>query len=187
LIGLGAGPDIGVGVFAVLFAAGILYFTEKELNEKIKKRRMQMQMDFPDFLNKLTLLINAGLTVSRAWEKIVLDNTKDTPLYNELALTLSEIRGGLPELQAYINFSKRCRTPEINKFVGVIEQNLRKGGSETAATLKYQAKECWELRKNAAKRLGEEAGTKMLLPMMIMFLAILLIVATPAILAMRGI
>ena len=43
------------------------------------------------------------------------------------------------------------------------------------------------MRKNAAKRLGEEASTKLLFPMMLMFIAILLIVAMPAVLAMRGI
>jgi tight adherence protein C len=42
------------------------------------------------------------------------------------------------------------------------------------------------MRKNAAKRIGEEASTKLLLPMMLMFIAILLIVALPAVLAMRG-
>jgi len=42
------------------------------------------------------------------------------------------------------------------------------------------------MRKHAAKRLGEEASTKMLFPMMLMFIAVILIVATPAVLTLTG-
>jgi tight adherence protein C len=49
------------------------------------------------------------------------------------------------------------------------------------------ANECWETRKNITRKLGEEASTKMILPLMLMFGAILLIVATPAVLALQGI
>ena len=43
------------------------------------------------------------------------------------------------------------------------------------------------MRKNAVKRLGEEASTKMLIPMMIMFFSIIMIVILPALLSMSGI
>lgn len=59
--------------------------------------------------------------------------------------------------------------------------------AELVPLLRVFAMECWELRKNTARRLGEEASTKMLLPLMLMFLAILLIVGTPAVLALRNI
>jgi len=39
------------------------------------------------------------------------------------------------------------------------------------------------MRKSAAKQLGEEAGTKVLIPMMIMFIGIIVIVVTPAIMS----
>lgn len=42
------------------------------------------------------------------------------------------------------------------------------------------------MRKNAAREMGEQAGTKILIPMMIMFLGIVLIVATPAVLSMTS-
>ncbi|MCX7921652.1 MAG: type II secretion system F family protein [Clostridia bacterium] len=187
VIGMGMGPDVGFGVFSFLVLIGVFYFTDSELNEKIKKRRLEIQLDFPDFLNKLTLLINAGMTVGRAWEKIVTDNKKTRPLYEEVGLVISEIKSGKPDFQAYEDFAKRCRTPEITKFVSVILQNLKKGSAELVSILRLQASECWEMRKHAAKRLGEEASTKMLLPMMIMFVAILIIVAVPAMLSMQGI
>lgn len=181
------GPDKGFIIFSLVVLAAVLYSTDYELDEKIKKRRNSIQMEFPEFINKLTLLINAGMTIGRAWEKIACSNRKESPLYNELGITVSDIRGGKPESQAYEDFARRCRIPEVTKFVSYIVQNLKKGNSELVSILRLQSNECWEMRKNAAKRLGEEASTKMLLPMMIMFLAILIIVVTPAILAMQGI
>lgn len=181
------GPDTGFGIFSLVTLGAVAYSTDYELDEKIKKRRTSIQIDFPDFLNKLTLLINAGMTVGRAWEKITSSNKKESPLYDELGITLGDIRAGKPESQAYEDFARRCRIPEVTKFVSYIVQNLKKGNREMVSVLRLQSNECWEMRKNVAKRLGEEASTKMLLPMMIMFLAILIIVVTPAILAMQGI
>lgn len=178
--------DVSFSVFAVLVIAAIIYFTDSELKDRIKKRRISIQLDFPDFINKLTLLINAGMTVPKAWEKIVSDNKKDTVLYEELGGVLADIRAGKSEISAYEDFAKRCRIPEITKFISVILQNMKKGNNEMVSILRLQASECWEMRKNAAKRLGEEASTKMLFPAMIMFLAVLLVVAVPAVLALKG-
>lgn len=186
-IGIGTGPDQGLAAFGVILMGAVIYFADNELDERIKKRRLAIQMDFPDFLNKLVLLINAGMTVSRAWEKAVRENRKKSVLYDELDAVLVQVKAGKSEYQAYEDFSKRCRTPEITRFVSVLIQNLKKGNSDMVSMLRLQANECWEMRKNAAKKLGEEASTKLLFPMMIMFVAILIIVATPAILAMQGI
>lgn len=187
LFGLSSAPDVGYGVFALLVLGVSIFITDNELNEKINKRRTAIQLDFPDFLNKLTLLINAGMTITRAWEKIVSDNKKESILYQELSLTIADIRSGKSEIYAYEDFAKRCRIAEITKFVSVILQNMKKGSNEMVSILRLQASECWEMRKRTARRLGEESSTKLLFPMMMMFVAILLIVGTPAILAMQGI
>ena len=143
---------------------------------------MSILKDFPDFVNKLALLINAGLTVRRAWEKIAEDRKNSSDFYREAALVMSEIKAGKPEIKAYEDFAKRCRVSEVARFVTVILQNIRKGNAELVYILRVISNECWEMRKNAAKRLGEEAAAKMVLPLMLMFIAILIILATPAIL-----
>lgn len=160
----------------------LAYLLDKELNDKIDKRRLSIQIDFPEFISKLLLLVNAGMTISKAWEKIITDNKKISPLYNELNISLAEMRAGKPEAVAYEDFARRCKIKEVIKFVSVIIVNLRKGGAEVVPTLKAQADECWEMRKSAAKRLGEQASTKLMLPMAIMLLGIIIIVTLPAIL-----
>jgi len=177
--------DAGYFIFASVVLLSVFYVTDRELDEKIKKRNFYIQYDFPDFLNKLVLLINAGMTVPRAWEKIVKDRKNMTPLYEELNITYMEIKNGKPEMEALEDFARRCRVKEITKFITLIIQNLRKGNGELIPLLKLQSDECWELRKNMAKRLGEEASTKLVLPLMIMFVGILVIVILPAVLQLK--
>lgn len=172
---------IAVGAFAA-----VPFLVDSSLKEQIEKRRRSIQMEFPEFINKLTLLVNAGMTISKAWEKIINENKKDHILYEEMRYALMEIKAGKAEAVAYEEFARRCRVKEVTKFVSVIVMNLKRGGSEVVPVLKAQGDECWEMRKNAARQLGEEASTKILIPLMIMFLGIVLIVATPAVLSMTS-
>lgn len=179
--------DGGYIFFCIFLLAAVFIFSDRDLYEKVKKRRQAILLEFPDFVNKLTLLVNAGMTVSRAWEKAVAESDRQTPLYRELRAAMQDIRSGVPEHKAYEEFAKRCHIPSVTRFVSVILQNIRKGNSELVPVLRLLSNECWELRKNAAKKIGEEASTKLLVPMMLMFIAILLIVGMPAVLALRNI
>ncbi len=174
------GYILSVVAIAAYFAMPII--VDRGLNEKIEKRRLSIRMEFPDFVNKMIILVDAGMTISKAWEKIAMDAKKDTPLFREMQYAIAEIGAGKPEAIAYEEFGRRCRIKEIIKFVSVVVLNLKKGGAEVVPVLKLQANECWEMRKSAAKQLGEEAGTKVLIPMMIMFVGIIIIVVTPAVL-----
>lgn len=179
--------DFIVLTFIIIVAAACFLVPDYEVHTQLAERHLRIRLDFPDFISKLLLLINAGMTVNRAWDKVVSVNRKKTPLYEEVARVGQEIQGGKPEGEAYEELARRCRTPEVTRFITVILQNMRKGNAEMVAILRVQANECWEMRKHATKRLGEEAETKLLLPMMLMFLAVLLIVATPALLALKNI
>ena len=186
LIGLRSELDAGYFIVCALCLSSAYMLPDSRLNSGIRKRKLDIMLDFPDFLVKLTLLINAGMNVSKAWEKVSEGTDKTRALGRELDMALSEIRSGKSESKAYEDFAKRCRIQEVTRVVSVLLQNIRKGNAELVSILRIHANECWEMRKNAAKKLGEEASSKMLLPMAIMLLSILLIVTTPAILALRG-
>ncbi len=180
------GSSDGLILSAAAIAALVLvpFLVDASLNGDISKRRLAIQMEFPEFVNKLTLLVNAGMTISKAWEKIINENKKEHILYDEMRYALAEIKAGKPEAVAYEEFARRCRVKEVTKFVSVVVMNLKRGGTEVVPVLRQQGNECWEMRKNAARQMGEEAGSKILVPMMLMFLGIVLVVATPAVISM---
>ena len=187
---MSAQEDVSNGLMlsaaAVAAFAAVPFLVDSSLKEQIEKRRRSIQMEFPEFVNKLTLLVNAGMTISKAWEKIINENKREHILYDEMRYALMEIKAGKAEAVAYEEFARRCRVKEVTKFVSVIVMNLKRGGAEVVPVLKAQGDDHWEMRKNAAKQLGEEASTKILIPMMIMFMGVVLIVATPAVLSMTS-
>ena len=187
LVGLNTEPDGGYFLVCAICVCAAYLLPDSKLSSEIKKRKLEIMVDFPDFLVKLTLLINAGMNVSKAWETVSESMDTGKALGRELSMALIEIRSGKSESRAFEDFAKRCRIQEVTRTISVLLQNMKKGSAELVSILRVQANECWEMRKNAAKKLGEEASSKMLLPMAIMLLSILLIVTTPAILALQGI
>lgn len=173
---------------AVLPGMGILLFflADKTLDDQYKKKKLQIERDFPDFISNLILLVNAGLTARQAIERIVSERDKKFPLYRELQTALNDIRAGMPEQQAYTDFSERCKTKEITNFVSIMLQNMKIGGGQMLYELKRMGVECWEMRKNVARQLGETASSKLMIPLVIMFLAIIMICMMPAIMELSA-
>ena len=67
----------------------------------------------------------------------------------------------------------------------LLSQNLRKGTKGLTQMLRMEAIQAFEERKARAKRLGEEAGTKLLAPMFLMLAVVLVIVIVPAFLSIQ--
>lgn len=71
------------------------------------------------------------------------------------------------------------------KFSSILVQNLKKGNRSMTDLLKQEAAEAFQERKEAAKRLGEEASAKLLGPMMILLFIVLIIILVPAFISFR--
>ena len=93
--------------------------------------------------------------------------------------TSMEIENGVMETDAYRNFAERCNVKEIRKFASLIIQNLKKGNEELAYFLKDLSDEMWEVKKNEVKQKGEKANSRLLLPMMLIFIGILIMILVP--------
>ncbi|MDD6571743.1 MAG: type II secretion system F family protein [Thermoflexaceae bacterium] len=168
-----------------LVAAGMIFpGMDKDLDGKIKERNKQMLMDYSEIVSKLNILSGAGMSIFKAWEKIVRDyekkNGKKRFAYEEMKITYHEIQSGISESNAYSNFGKRCNIHEYLKLGALLEQNAKKGGKGLSKMLEEESMQAFEQRKNLARKLGEEAGTKMLFPMIIMLAIVMVIVLIPA-------
>lgn len=177
------GGATGYEWIAVMPGMGILLFflADKTLDDQYKSKKLKIEREFPDFISNLILLVNAGLSARQAIERIVSERDQNSPLYKELQTALNDIRAGMTEQQAYTDFSERCRTKEITNFVSIMLQNMKIGGGQMLYELKRMGVECWEMRKNVARQLGETASSKLMFPLVIMFLAIIMICMMPAI------
>ncbi len=181
-------PVLGV-VLAVL-----LYGQEKEKEERKRRERYQMLLlDYADVVYQLMVYIGAGLTVRRAWECMVQNYMRRRenglvqvrPAYEEMALTLSQIQYGESEGKAIDAFGKRCRLQPYRKLSSLLEQNRRTGTKNLTQLLEQEMTAAWEEQKHTAKRLGEEAGTRLLVPLFLMLIVVMVIIMVPALMAVQ--
>lgn len=183
----------GVVLAAMAVIIGLLLgMLEKQNQEKeLSLRRRQMQLDYPEIISKLTLLMGAGMTVKRAWKKVVDDYESEKQMrgiryaYEEMEQTCHEMSSGVTESESYERFGRRCNLQEYIKLGALLSQNLRKGTKGLNLILKMEAIQSFEERKARAKRLGEEAGTKLLAPMFLMLAVVLIIVIVPAFMSVQ--
>lgn len=175
------------GLIAVLLLA-----LEKQNQEKERlKKQAQMQMDYPEIVSKLTLLLGAGMTVKRAWKRIAMDYEEEKHIwgsryaYEEMRQTCNEMDSGITEAESYERFGRRCGLQAYVKLGALLSQNLRKGTKGMNQILQTEAVQSFEERKARARRLGEEAGTKLLAPMFLMLAVVLVIVIVPAFMSVQ--
>ena len=89
------------------------------------------------------------------------------------------------KVECYEAFGRRCESPVYRKFGMLLSQNLRKGTKGLKNLLQREAQEAFEERKNMAKKLGEEAGTKLMIPLFLMLAVVFVIVTVPAFLTIQ--
>lgn len=176
----------GYLLLLVLSSAVFLYWARsREPDRRLENRRKELLLDYPEIVNKLALYMGAGMTIRNAFFKLGEDYRKHQRerkryAYEEILMTCYELQSGRPEKEAYDHFGKRCQVQVYMKLSTLLAQNLRKGSNDLLKVLRQEADNAFAERKNLAKKLGEEAGTKLLLPMMMMLCIVMVIIMVPA-------
>lgn len=186
LISIIGSVDYSFYIFGLILVLLIPFWIDKELDKKINRRKRAILIDLPDCINTLAVLINAGLPLTAAIQKITRDGSAQRPLHKEFRQLIFEINAGKPVNQAYEDFAQRCKLPEITRFVSALLQNLSRGNADLVYVLRILSQEAWEKRKDIAKKQGEEASSKLVLPMVMVFLAVTIIVLAPALMSMSN-
>ena len=178
---------------AFLGVAAALMLVVKERSDRereIKERKNQLLLDYPELLSKMMIFLGAGMTARNAWEQMTEDYLRLRKLgkrekrwvYEEMYEACGQMKRGIPEGQAYLEFGRRCGLPCYTKFAGFLEQSRKNGAKNLREHLRLEMEEAYEQRKHEAKRLGEEASTKLLLPLFLMLGVVMVMVAVPAML-----
>lgn len=173
----------------------LIYFAyDYELQEKIKKRNQELLLDYSEFISKFSLLLGAGMSVLNAWEKIVEEYKSSSYgkqgftkryLYEEMVITHGELKVGISEVIAYERFGRRIKLIPYLRFSSLLAQNVKKGSANLLNQLEMETVEAFSERKELVRRLGEEAGTKLLIPMMLLLVMVLIIIIVPAFLSFQ--
>ncbi len=181
-----------IAVLSLNAAVFIPYGRVKELDKKIKYRNEQLIFDYPEVVNRMCLLIGAGSSMKGAWGKIVHDyllkkeknRTRPRYVYEEMKRSLYELNNGVSEAAVYEKFGQNIRLIPYMKLSAMLTYNLKKGNRYILEQLNISSLDAYVQRRENVKKMGEEASSKLLLPIMLQFILVLMIIMYPAIMSL---
>lgn len=160
---------------------------KSEERKQKKERERKLLLDYSEVISKMQIFLGAGMTVRTAWERIAFDYQETLekgglkrPAYEEMLQTCYQLKSGAPEGRAYEEFGRRCVLQPYLKLAGLLEQNRKTGTKNLRQLLQLEMTDAFEQRKNLARRQGEEAATKLLIPLFLMLGVVMVIVVVPA-------
>ena len=168
-----------------LFGLGLLVCTitiiisKSSLNQRVKQRDDVLLKKYPSFVNRLWLFLGTGMGIKACFIKII-DESEEDLLIRELKYTLNQINSGMDEAVAYEELGTRIGLPQYSRLMSHISQNIRMGTKDLRKLMLDEVKESLIMRKEYAKKKGEEASVKLVFPMIILMAVVIVIIMIPA-------
>lgn len=159
---------------------------DRDLKRSIQKRSERMMAEYAGFVSMLRLYMMAGLTIKKAFVQIADDYGRQKMsqgkkcLYEEIKTLCFQLENGMEEEQVYQQWGYRCGEMRYRRLSFLLGVHLKQGNSQLIQLLAGEAETAQEERRNYARKLGEEAGTKLLLPMIMMLAVVMMLVLLPA-------
>lgn len=147
--------------FLILFFPLIGYFaTIFWLKGKATKRQDELGFDLPDFLDTVSVTLQAGLGLDQALRDIV--PYFKGPVGEEFSRFKQEIDLGVPREQAYRRMLERNDNLAFQSLIKSLIQGSRLG-VPIATTFKIQANEMRQMKKEKIKEIAAKASPKITL------------------------
>lgn len=176
-------------VILLLFGAASLFVgraMDHDLQKADRKRLKELQKEYPEFAGRLRLYLCAGMTARNAFGRVAQDYAERTGkkkrlfLENEMKIACNQLSNGLPEAQVYQEWGARCGEMRYRRLGFLLSVQLKQGNDRLLQLLEQEADVAREDQRNQARKEGEEAGTKLLFPMILILIMVMLLVLLPA-------
>lgn len=165
--------------FAVVLMIAVIWnVTMSKAKEEVQARREACELEFPNMVSKLSLLLTSGMVLREAWYLIA--KGKEGPLYDLMKKACDWMDNGESDTFAIYKFGVLSDSQEIKKFTSALVQSAEKGNSELAGFLLSQVTEQWAHKRQLALQQGELAAGKLIIPLGLMFGGIILIIIAAA-------
>lgn len=175
-------------IVSVMMLSVVIYRNRyAPLKKQRKNQEESVIRNLPEFVNRLVLLLNAGLVLNSAFEKTVeesmvfheRENDYFTEHIHEIYLSMKAANGSMhTELK---RFARDSGIKELIRVSNIINDNISKG-VELTGKLKNENEILWISRKKSCEERCRLAETKLTLPLMIFLIVLIVIVTTPALL-----
>ena len=169
-------------LFLLLLTASIGYYLPNvTLNQIARRRQREIFETLPDALDLLTVCVEAGLSLERAFVKVAGEiHIKSITLAQELQLVLMEMRAGFSKERALRNFALRSGVNDVDTLVAMLIQSERFGTS-VGDSLRVYSENLRNKRRLLAEECAAKIGLKLLFPLIFcIFPTLLMVLLGPA-------
>lgn len=166
----------------LLITASIGYYMPNvALGQIARRRQREIFETLPDALDLLTVCVEAGLSLERAFVKVAGEiHIKSIVLAQELQLVLMEMRAGFSKERALRNFALRSGVSDVDTLVAMLIQSERFGTS-VGDSLRVYAENLRSKRRMLAEECAAKMGLKLLFPLIFcIFPTLLMVLLGPA-------
>lgn len=178
---------IKLAVFGIVAGVLMIFADKEEKRRQLSNRKKLLDEDYPEIVSMLSLYVGAGISVKSAVQRIArgyrnkLSSTNEKrPGFEGICILERTMEDGKGEIESYKEFGKRMEHKDYRKLSIILVQNIRKGTAQLIKQLENEEQNAFDERKLRAKIAGEEASTKLLLPMMGLLGIVLVVLIFPA-------
>ncbi len=187
LVGIGGGllgAIIG-GWLAALMLGGLLFWVMdwsriRTLGGRAFIRRAQIKRKFASAIDLMALMLEVGGNFQESLE-VACAESRETPLGDELARIIKDIRMGRTRREALLNMSQRLQDDDLSELTMAIVEG-EELGTPLAKTLRIQSDQFRQKRSFWAEKAAAEAQVTLVYPAILIMVACLLTVAAPFVL-----
>ena len=157
------------------------------IKQLLKARNASITRQLPEFVNKLVLLLNAGLVLSAAFDRTVEESLNSRNAEDDYFCSkLREINKNMKEMNSPLNtefraFAKESGHSGLMRISNILSDNINKG-VELTDKLQSESEVLWINRKRDCEERGRISETKLTLPLVMFLLVLIVITVSPALL-----
>ncbi|QHS24155.1 pilus assembly protein TadB [Virgibacillus sp. MSP4-1] len=148
--------ELTVIIYPLLGYAGVIYW----IKSKAKNRQEELSFQLPDFLDTMSVTLQAGVGLDQALRDIV--PYFDGPVREEFGRFIQELDVGVPRREAYQMLLSRNESKEFQILIKSLLQGERLG-IPISQTFRQQAEEMRKLKKESIKEKAAKASPKVTL------------------------
>jgi len=184
----GSGSNgFAIAMMTMLVIFGVYKSRFSAIEKQEKRNRESVMIQLPEFVNRLVLLLNAGMVLTSAFEKSIEEsmnfkNCKDDYFYGkmqEIYVSVKTANGAMHE--EFGSFAKESGIRELMRVSNIISDNIKKG-VELTDKLQTESRILWHSRKKNCEEKSRLAETKLTMPLIIFLMVLITITVAPALL-----
>ena len=171
------------GITALFLFALIIFGIYKArystIDQQIKRDKEAITQALPELMDRVVLLMSAGMYIEGILEKIAEDYGSE----NFLFIKISELEESAKERNKSIvyelsEYSVKTGIRELIRFANILENNFHKG-SDLMDKLEVEGALLWSDRRKKAEERAKKAETKLSFPLMLLLLSLITITSAP--------